>query len=159
MPTLVREIVLQYKVRKLTQAEKDSGYLDKISKPGEAVNAFRDLADEGVEKFVCLFLNSKNRILVKQLLSIGTVNQVNPAIREIFRYALACDAVSVIVGHNHPNSDPTPSSQDQEFTRTLARAGEALNIKVLDHIIVSRDLETGEFRHYSFSDDRWFNFI
>jgi DNA repair protein RadC len=74
MPTLVSEIVLQYKVRKLTKAEKKSGYLDKISKPGEAVNAFRDLADEGVEKFVCLFLNSKNRILVKQLLSIGKVN-------------------------------------------------------------------------------------
>jgi DNA repair protein RadC len=146
-------------VRKPTKAEEKNGYLEKVSNPEEAVNAFRDLADEGVENFACLYLNSKNQVLVKQLLSIGTVNQVNPAIREIFRYALACDAVSVIVGHNHPNSDPTPSIQDKEFTRNLVKAGEALNIKVLDHIVVSRDLQTGEFKYNILSNERWFHFI
>lgn len=159
MAKLVREIVLKYKVRKPTKEEKKNGYLEKISDPEEAVNAFRDLADEGVEKFACLYLNSKNQVLVKQLLSIGTVNQVNPAIREIFRYALACDAVSVIVGHNHPNSDPTPSSHDKEFTRNLIKAGEALNIKVLDHVVVSRDLQTGEFKYNILSNECWFHFI
>ncbi|KUK50097.1 MAG: DNA replication and repair protein RadC [Parcubacteria bacterium 33_209] len=159
MAKLVREIVLKYKVRKPTKAEEKNGYLEKVSNPEEAVNAFRDLADEGVENFACLYLNSKNQVLVKQLLSIGTVNQVNPAIREIFRYALACDAVSVIVGHNHPNSDSTPSIQDKEFTRNLVKAGEALNIKVLDHIVVSRDLQTGEFKYNILSNERWFHFL
>jgi DNA repair protein RadC len=159
MAKLVREIVLKYKVRKPTKEEEKNGYLEQISNAKEAVEAFRDLADEGVEKFVCLYLNSKNQILAKQLLSTGTVNQVNPAIREVFRYALGCDAVGIIVGHNHPNSDPTPSAQDKEFTRNLVNAGKALSVKVLDHIIVSRDLATGEFKYNILSNDCWFNFI
>lgn len=152
MAMMVREIILKYKLRKVTEEELNNGYLKKISRPEEAVNAIKDLADEGTEKFVCLFVNSKNRILVKQTVNTGTVNQANPIIREIFRYALACDAASIICGHNHPSGDPEPSIEDKEFTKTLTRAGEILNIKVLDHIIISRDLDTGEIRHYSFSD-------
>jgi DNA repair protein RadC len=159
MSKLVREIVLKYKMRKPTKEEEKNGYLKQVSNSKEAVNYFQELADEGVEKFVCLYLNSKNQILAKQLLSIGTVNQVNPAIREVFRYALACDAVGVIVGHNHPTADSTPSTQDKEFTRNLVKAGEALNIKVLDHIIVSRDLANGEFKYHILSNECWFNFI
>jgi DNA repair protein RadC len=152
MAKFVREIILKYKMRRVTEAEMDNGYLNKISKPEEAANAVNDLADEGIEKFVCLFLNSKNRILVKQVLNTGTVNQANPILREIFRYGIACDAASIIVAHNHPSGDPEPSKEDKEFTKTLVKAGEVLNIKVLDHIVVSRDLETGELKHFSFSE-------
>ena len=107
---------------------------------------------ESYKRFIALYLNSKNKILVKQKIEDGTVNQANPVLREIFRYALACDAASVIVAHNHPSGDPQPSIEDKTFTKTLTQAGDVINIKVLDHIIVARDLESGEVKHYSFAD-------
>jgi len=152
MPTLVREIVLKYRMRKVTDEEQQNGYLNKLSKPEDAVKALQEIADEGVERFIALYLNSKNKVLVKQVIETGTVNQANPILREIFRYALACDAASVIVAHNHPSGDPAPSIEDKTFTRTLTQAGEVMNIKVLDHVIIARDLETGEVTHYSFAD-------
>src|SRR5690606_6463997 len=99
MPTLVREIVLKYRMRQINPAEAPAGYLSKLSKPEDAVMFLKDIADDGVERFVCLYLNSKNKILVKQVIESGTVNQANPILREIFRYGISCDASSVIVGH------------------------------------------------------------
>ena len=152
MPTLVREIVLKYRMRRVTAEEQENGYLNKLSKPEDAVKALQDIADEGIERFIALYLNSKNKVLVKQVIETGTVNQANPILREIFRYALACDAASVICCHNHPSGDPAPSIEDKEFTKNLVNAGNVMNAKVLDHIIVARDLETGEVKHYSFAD-------
>ena len=149
---MIREIILKYKMRKATQEEQDNGYLNKLSKPEDAVRALQEIADEGVERFIALYLNSKNKVLVKQVIETGTVNQANPILREIFRYALACDAASVIVAHNHPSGDVQPSIEDKTFTKTLTQAGDVMNIKVLDHVIVARDLETGEVTHYSFAD-------
>jgi DNA repair protein RadC len=151
MAKMVREIVLKYKMRKITEAEENNGYLNRVSRPDEAVNAVKDLADEGIEKFVCLFLNAKNRILVKQLMNAGTVNKATPIIREIFRYAIACDATGLIMAHNHPTGNIEPSNEDKEYTKAIANAGEVLNISVLDHIIIGRNLDTGEIRHYSFA--------
>ncbi|MDP8218972.1 MAG: JAB domain-containing protein [Candidatus Theseobacter exili] len=152
MPTLVREIILKYRMRKVTEAEIDNGYLSKLSRPEDAVKALQDIADEGVERFVCLYLNSKNKVLVKQRIEDGTINMANPILREIFRYALACEAASIICCHNHPSGDPIPSNKDKTFTTTLVKAGDVLNIKVLDHVIIARDLETGEIKHFSFAD-------
>ena len=149
---MIREIVLKYKMRRTTPAEEENGYLNKLSKPEDAVRALQEIADEGVERFMVLYLNSKNKILVKQKIEDGTVNQANPILREIFRYGLASDAASVIVAHNHPSGDPQPSAEDKTFTKALIQAGDVMNIKVLDHIIIGRDLETGEIKHYSFAD-------
>jgi DNA repair protein RadC len=149
---MIREIILKYKMRRATVEEQENGYLTKLSKPEDAVKSLQDIADEGVERFVCLYLNSKNKILVKQKVEDGTPNMANPILREIFRYALACDASSIIVAHNHPSGDPAPSREDKDYTATLVNAGNALNIKILDHVIISRDLETGEVKHYSFAD-------
>ena len=149
---MIREIVLKYKMRRATAQEQENGYLNKLSKPEDAVRALQEIADEGVERFVALYLNSKNRILVKQKIEDGTINQANPILREIFRYALACDAASVIVAHNHPSGDPHPSTEDKTFTKALIQAGDVMNVKVLDHLIIGRDLETGEVKHYSFAD-------
>jgi len=147
MAIMVREIILKYRLRKVTEEELNNGYLKKISRPEEAVNAIKDLADEGTEKFVCLFVNSKNRILVKQTVNTGTVNQANPIIREIFRYALACDAASLICGHNHPSGDPDPSDEDIKVTAKLVEAGKLMGIIVLDHLVVSST------SFYSFSEE------
>jgi len=92
-------------------------------------------------------LNSKNRILDIVEITQGTVNQANPIIREIFEKALQSYASSIICVHNHPSGDPKPSKEDEEFTKSLTKAGEILNIKVLDHIII------GDDEYYSFADE------
>jgi DNA repair protein RadC len=139
-------------MRKATLEEQENGYLTKLSKPEDAVKSLQEIADEGIEKFYALYLNSKNKILVKQKIEDGTINQANPIMREVFRYALACDAASIIVAHNHPTGDTQPSIEDKTFTKTLVKAGEVLNVKVLDHIIIGRNLENGEIQHYSFAN-------
>ncbi len=153
MPELVREIVLKYRMRKITEEEKQNGYLNKVSNPYEAVNAVKDLADSGVEKFVCLFLNAKSKILVKQPINTGTVNRSMIILREIFRFAIACDAASIILAHNHPTGETTPSREDKDCTESIVKAGGYFDINVLDHIIVGRDLETSEIRHFSFAEN------
>ena len=149
---MIREIILKYKMRRATHEDEQNGYLNKLSKPEDTVRAVQEIADEGIERFIALYLNSKNKVLVKQRIEDGTANMANPILRELFRFALACDAVSVIVAHNHPSGDVQPSIEDKTFTKTLTQAGEVMNIKVLDHVIVGRDMETGEVRHYSFAD-------
>jgi len=143
---MIREIILKYKMRKATPAEEENGYLNKLSKPEDAVRALQEIADEGVERFIALYLNSKNKVLVKQVIETGTVNQANPIVQEVFRKAVDNFAASVICVHNHPSGDPEPSREDKEFTKTLVKAGEVLNVKVLDHIII------GDDKYYSFAD-------
>jgi len=93
-----------------------------------------------------IHLDSKNRIIEETEHEEGTVNQANPIIREVFRKAMENFASSVICLHNHPSGDPSPSREDREFTKSLMRAGETLNIKVLDHIII------GDNSYYSFAE-------
>jgi DNA repair protein RadC len=152
MPILVREIVLKYKLRKAKAAEKQSGYLSRITNAKQVVNAVSYMADTGIERFVCLYLNSKSRLLARQTVEEGTVNYSHPIMREVFRYALAVDASSLVFVHNHPSGDPHPSKYDKKFTKMLAAAGNILGIPVMDHIIIARDLEIGDIRYYSFSE-------
>lgn len=119
----------------------------KISKPADIVEyimpRMRDLRTEIVKVF---HLNSKNRIIEVTENEAGTVNQANPIIREIFKEAIENFSASIICAHNHPSGDPTPSNEDKEFTKQVVKAGEILNIKVLDHIII------GDNSYYSFAD-------
>lgn len=103
----------------------------------------RDLKKEIMKT---VFLNSQNRIIDIIEVAEGTVNQVNPILRELFQKALQNFAVSLICAHNHPAGDPLPSPEDRDFTKRLSRGGEILQINVLDHIIIGHD------RHYSFAD-------
>lgn len=96
-----------------------------------------------------LLLNTKNEVLAVQEVYIGNVNTsvVRPA--EIFRSAVRDNAPSIIVVHNHPSGDPTPSKEDITITREMVSAGELLGIELLDHIIVG----TGS-RHISLREKR-----
>jgi len=88
------------------------------------------------ERFVCFHLNARNQIMSKDVVSIGTVNASLVHPREVFKTALLNNAVSVIVAHNHPSGNVTPTREDIELTRRLAQAGDVLGIELLDHIIV-----------------------
>src|SRR5690606_7200045 len=99
------------------------------------------------ESFVCLILNTKNKIIRDHTISEGTLNQSLVHPREAFQEAIRDSAHSVIFMHNHPSGDPTPSREDIRITHRLVQAGEILGIRVLDHIIIGRD------SYYSFADE------
>lgn len=86
-----------------------------------------------------LYLNSHNRIIRDEVISIGTVNSniVHP--REVFRAAIECNAAAVVLAHNHPSGEDTPSAEDTVITQQLISAGRLLGINVLDHVIITKD--------------------
>lgn len=88
------------------------------------------------ECFVVLLLNTRRRIIGHHLIAIGLLDQVLVHAREVFRAAIIAAAHAVILMHNHPSGDPTPSDADIKITRDLIRAGQLLKIEVCDHLVV-----------------------
>ena len=88
------------------------------------------------EHFWALALSTKNRLLRMVEVSVGSLNTSIVHPRELFKEAVRVSAASIVVVHNHPSGDPTPSSADLQLTRRLARAGEVLGIEVLDHVVI-----------------------
>ena len=88
------------------------------------------------EHFIALLLNTKNQVLAKEIISIGTLNYSTVHPRELYKAAISRSAAGIIVLHNHPSGDPTPSSQDIEVTRRLLDAGKIIGIEVLDHLVI-----------------------
>lgn len=98
------------------------------------------------EHFVAVFLNSKNEIIASSTIFIGSANKSIVHPRDIYKEAIKYSAVKLMVIHNHPSGDPTPSKEDAEFTRRLVDAGALLQIPLLDHLII------GKNTYYSFYD-------
>jgi len=96
------------------------------------------LQDVLQEEFHALLLNSRHRVVREVLVTRGTLDASLIHPREVFRPAVAEGAAGVILVHNHPSGDPTPSAEDRAVTRQLAEAGRALGIPVLDHVVVGR---------------------
>ncbi len=94
------------------------------------------LRDRRKEYFMALLLDGKNRILREVRISEGSLNQSIVHPREVFCPAVRDSAAAIILVHNHPSGDPTPSREDREITRRLKDAGELMGVKVLDHIII-----------------------
>ena len=88
------------------------------------------------ECFVVLLLNTRKRVKGHHLVSIGTIDTVLVHPREVFSVAIAMKAAAIVLIHNHPSGDPTPSEADTKVTRDLIRAGQLLKIEVTDHVIV-----------------------
>jgi DNA repair protein RadC len=88
------------------------------------------------ECFVVLLLNTRHRVKGHHLVSIGTMDTILVHSREVFRCAVVACASAIVLMHNHPSGDPTPSEADIKVTRDLVRAGQLLKIEVLDHVIM-----------------------
>ncbi|MCL4516524.1 MAG: DNA repair protein RadC [Firmicutes bacterium] len=88
------------------------------------------------EHFQVLFLNTKNQLLGKKVVSIGSLNASIVHPRELFRESIRYGSAAVILAHNHPSGDPTPSQEDLAMTRRVAEGGRLLGIEVLDHVII-----------------------
>ncbi len=88
------------------------------------------------EHFVCLYLNTKNQVLHKQTIFIGSLNSSIVHPREVFKEAFRRSAASIICVHNHPSGDPTPSREDIDVTKRLQECGLIIGIELLDHLII-----------------------
>jgi DNA repair protein RadC len=108
-----------------------------ISSPADAAAVVREeMRTLDREEFGVLLLNTKNGLIKRCSVSRGSLNASIVEPREVFKDAIAASAASMILVHNHPSGDPTPSSEDIAITKRLVKAGELLNISVLDHIVL-----------------------
>lgn len=122
----------------------------------EQINSSKDafeilcpiIGDLDVEEFWAVFLNQKNKILKTECISQGGINQVSIDIRLIFKRALELNAVSLIIAHNHPSNDLSPSHVDKEITQNIKEAGNLISISLLDHLIITQT------SYLSFADER-----
>lgn len=104
------------------------------------------LAEKEKEHIMVMYLDAKNRINKHETVSMGTLNSSLIHPREIFKTAIKENTNAIIVAHNHPSGDPTPSKDDREITKELHSAGELLEIQMLDHVIIGKD------NYYSFKE-------
>jgi DNA repair protein RadC len=123
----------------LTVKEEITNYLKtgtRFTAPSQVFQTFSFLMKETKEMFLTLHLDGKNRIICMDLVSIGSLNQSIVHPREVFKTAFLSNAAAIILVHQHPTGDPTPSSEDISITRRLKEAGDICGVKILDHIIV-----------------------
>jgi DNA repair protein RadC len=97
------------------------------------------LANEPREQFRVLFLDKKNQLIADETLHTGTVDHAPVYPREVMRRALELSASALILVHNHPSGDPTPSKADIDMTRQIVEAGKALRIEIHDHLVVGHE--------------------
>jgi DNA repair protein RadC len=90
------------------------------------------------EHFRVLYLDTRNRLLGSETIYVGSLNASHIRVGEVFRDAIKRNCATIIVAHNHPSGNPTPSPEDVEVTRRLAAAGDLLNIELLDHLIIGQ---------------------
>lgn len=131
----ISEKVIKKKIKKITSNADVYTYMK------------NELTFKKKEHFVAILLDTKNVIIAEETISIGDLSStiVNP--REVFKPAIKKSAKSIILVHNHPSGNPTPSMEDLQITKRLVDAGEILDISVLDHIIIGKD------KFYSFKKE------
>ena len=131
-------------VKRFYTDEKSSEIIIKNSQ--DVLSLTYDLRDKKKEHLLCLYLNARNSLLKKEIISVGLLDKALLHPREIFYPATELNAASVILIHNHPSGDSSPSEKDIEVVEKIAQAGEIMGIPVIDFIIIS------ENDHYSFHE-------
>lgn len=119
-------------------ARNDTGFVV-IRSATDVFDYLKDMRNLPKEHLRGLYLNSHNRIIKDEVITIGTVNtnMIHP--REVFRPAIECNAVALVLAHNHPSGETIPSKEDEDVTRQLVEAGKILGISVLDHVIITKN--------------------
>jgi DNA repair protein RadC len=129
--------------------EKKLEYVNtQISSPKDCFNIFKKfIGDYDREALVVLTLDIKNKINSITVASLGSVNSSIVHPREVFKTAILSNASSIIIGHNHPSGDPSPSKEDINITERLKECGKIMGIELLDHVII------GEYdKYFSFKE-------
>lgn len=109
-----------------------------LTGPHDVANLVHALiGTEAVECFAVVLLNIRDKPIATHVVSRGTLTMASVAPREVFRVALVEACASIVVAHNHPSGDPTPSHEDRAITERLREAGKLLGVELLDHVIVT----------------------
>ena len=138
-PTKAMQILVMAELGKRIKLSKNENN-KRITSAKDVFDLFHErLKDEKQEHFIVLHLNTKNNIIGEELISKGTLDAAIIEPREVFKSAIRNSASKIIILHNHPSGDPTPSKADIEITEKLVDAGELMNIMVLDHVIIGRE--------------------
>ena len=119
--------------------------LKKRCQRGSKITSVNDVSDlflfeisrSDQEEFACLFLDTRHQIIVFEILFTGTINRSYVYPRVIIKRALDLNAAAIVLGHNHPSGDPTPSQSDLELTKELTRTLKLVDVVVLDHLVVA----------------------
>ena len=120
----------------------------------DAISLTSDIKDKKKEHLICLYLNARNALLQKEVVSIGTLDKSIVHPREIFGPAVELRAAGIILVHNHPSGDVTPSKQDIDVVQTLLEAGKIMGVNVIDFIIVSENNSHSFFSDLQTSDQK-----
>ena len=115
----------------------------KVTSPQDIADIYIPLLrDESKEKFIVVCLNSSNKIIKHEIISIGNLNSSVVHAREIFKVAIDCSSASIILIHNHPSGNPEPSNEDISITKKIVESGKILDIPVFDHLILAGETYT-----------------
>lgn len=106
-----------------------------LNNPDQLYQACADLLDTAQEQFVAVSLSSRQTILQRRVITVGTASASLVHPREVFRFAIESNALALAVMHNHPSGNPTPSQADLTVTKQLATAGKVVGIELIDHLI------------------------
>ena len=118
--------------------ENTDGEIIRINNEEDVYDLVKDeLVNSDREMILSIMLTAKNDLIGVETVSIGSVTATTTTPRDVFKSAILANAVSIILCHNHPSGDLTPSGEDIRITKKLIEAGELLGINVLDHLIVS----------------------
>ena len=119
-----------------------------LTTPASVAMFFDDMKNLAQESFQIVTVNTKNKAIQRHMVTLGTLNQSLVHPRDVFRLAIMDNAAAVILVHNHPSGDPSPSSEDIKVTRKLVEAGEIMGIKILDHVIIGATHEILEKNNF-----------
>ncbi len=137
---LVKAIEIQAALelgRRMMLAERDPKPV--IRSPEDAAQVFMAfMGNDDQEEVHVLLLDTRHRVIDRRMIYRGTLNAANMRLAEIFREAVRANCAAIIVGHNHPSGDPSPSAEDIAATRALVQAGQLLGIEVVDHLIIAQ---------------------
>ncbi|ANA41820.1 DNA repair protein RadC (plasmid) [Geobacter anodireducens] len=131
----IRSIEARYRTE-VVREDAPAWVSTRYTHPRQVFEMFLSLKHETKEHFIALHMDGKNRIVCLDRVSIGTLNQSLVHPREVFKTALLSNAAAVVLLHNHPSGDPTPSNEDYAITTRLKEGGELLGIRILDHIVI-----------------------
>ena len=138
-PAKTAQVLAALELGRRLMAEPPDEHLQ-IRAPGDAsVLLLPMLGHQVQEHFVVLYLDTRNRVIDQETLYKGSLNTSLVRIAEVFRGAVRRNCLSIIVAHNHPSGDPSPSPEDVALTRRLIEAGKLLEISVLDHLVVGQN--------------------
>lgn len=131
-------LMAAFEISRRTDAQKRLFSLRKISSPGDVAEVFIPLLRDKIkEEFYVVCLNTANKIIKYELISVGNLNSnvVHP--REVFKVAVENNSANIILMHNHPSGNPEPSNEDINLTKKMIEAGRLMDIQVFDHIIIA----------------------